>query len=70
MTPTNAIFNQLYIISEQIMDTYDYLPDAEARYPFCYVGNPDNIQPRNERLNRSGDRHGPLVWKTNGPEED
>lgn len=44
MTPTNAIFNQMYIISEQIMDTYDYLPDAETRYPFCYVGNPDNIQ--------------------------
>ena len=44
MTPTNAIFNQLYILSEQIMDTYDYLPDAEARYPFCFVDNPYNTQ--------------------------
>ena len=37
MTPSNACFRQLFYICQQIMDTYDYLPDAEAKYPFCFV---------------------------------
>lgn len=42
MTPTRAVFRQIFFQSKQIMDTYDYLPDAEAKYPFSYVSYGDN----------------------------
>lgn len=38
MTPTHAIFRQVFSICKSVMDTYDFLPDAQAKYPFCYVG--------------------------------
>lgn len=50
MTPSLAIFNQLYIISENIMDTYDYLPNADAKYPFCFIEKPSNQRIENNEL--------------------
>lgn len=38
MTPTHAIFRQVFSVCKLVMDTYDFLPDGQARYPFCYVG--------------------------------
>lgn len=45
MTPTHSIFRAIYGIAKTIGDTYDYLPDAQAKYPFIYIGelfNTDN----------------------------
>lgn len=45
MTPTHSIFRAIYGIANKIGDTYDYLPDAQAKYPFIYIGelfNTDN----------------------------
>ena len=50
MTPSRAVFRQLFKISNDLMDTYDYLPDAEAQYPFCFVENGRNIQTNNSDL--------------------
>lgn len=38
MTPTHSIFRQIFIIAQSIGDTYDYLPGAESKYPFIYIG--------------------------------
>lgn len=50
MTPTRAVFRQLYYESQQILDTYDYLPDANAKYPFCFVDYGTNSQQQNSDL--------------------
>lgn len=46
MTPSRAVFRQLFKISNDLMDTYDYLPDAEAKYPFCFVENGRDFEMR------------------------
>lgn len=42
MTPTHSIFRAIYGIADKIGDTYDYLPDAQAKYPFIYIGEQSN----------------------------
>lgn len=50
MTPAYSVFNQLFILSEEICDTYDYLPDADANYPFCYIEQPLHRRVENSDL--------------------
>lgn len=43
-TPRQAIFDKVYILSKEVTpSTYDYLPSAEAKYPFIHIssGNDD-----------------------------
>ena len=42
MTPTHSIFRAIYGIANKIGDTYDYLPNAQAKYPFIYIGEQSN----------------------------
>lgn len=42
MTPTHNIFRQIFATCSAIGDTYDYLPDAQAKYPFIYIGEQSN----------------------------
>src|SRR5574344_2691757 len=42
MTPTHNLFRQMYGIAKTIGDTYDYLPNAQAKYPFIYIGEQSN----------------------------
>lgn len=37
MTPNYECFLALGSICNRLMDTYDYLPDAHTKYPFCFV---------------------------------
>ena len=37
MTPSRACYRQVFHVAQQIIDTYNYLPDAQARYPFFFV---------------------------------
>ena len=50
MTPTRAVFRQLFKIANDLMDTYDYLPNAEAKYPFCFVEHGRNTKMQNSDL--------------------
>ncbi|KGR72901.1 DUF3168 domain-containing protein [Streptococcus phocae subsp. salmonis] len=51
MTPNNAVFRQFFkeclIINK---DTYDYIPDASAKYPFIYIGESSNSPNNNSEL--------------------
>ncbi|HEP1431133.1 DUF3168 domain-containing protein [Streptococcus pyogenes] len=51
MTPNNAVFRQFFkeclVITK---DTYDYIPDASAKYPFIYIGESSNIPNNNSEL--------------------
>lgn len=51
MTPNNAIFRQVFkeclVVTK---DTYDYLPDASAKYPFVYIGEYSNTPNNNSEL--------------------
>jgi hypothetical protein len=38
MTPNHDLFRKIFALSYLRVDTYDYLPDADAQYPFVYVG--------------------------------
>lgn len=38
MTPNHDLFRKIFAISDASVDTYDYLPNAEASYPFVYIG--------------------------------
>ncbi len=38
MTPNHDLFRKLFALSDLRVDTYDYLPDADAKYPFVYIG--------------------------------
>ena len=50
MTPSRAVFRQLFHEASKNMDTYDYLPDAEAKYPFCFVDYGTNDDQSNSDL--------------------
>lgn len=50
MTPTFATYNELFLIAQSLIDTYDYLPDADANYPFCFIERPSNEQSENSDL--------------------
>ncbi|HEP1482680.1 Uncharacterised protein [Streptococcus pyogenes] len=51
MTPNNAVFRQFFkeclVITK---DTYDYIPDASAKYPFIYIGESSNTPNNNSEL--------------------
>nr|DAK18438.1 MAG TPA: hypothetical protein [Caudoviricetes sp.] len=38
MTPNHDLFRKIFAIIDARVDTYDYLPDADASYPFVYIG--------------------------------
>lgn len=38
MTPNHDLFRKLFALSDLRVDTYDYLPNADAQYPFVYIG--------------------------------
>lgn len=38
MTPYTAVFRRLFATAQENIDTYDYLPDGSAEYPFAYIG--------------------------------
>ena len=38
MTPNHDLFRKLFALSNLRVDTYDYLPNADAQYPFAYIG--------------------------------
>lgn len=38
MTPNHDLFRKVFAISDARVDTYDYLPNADAQYPFVYIG--------------------------------
>lgn len=50
MTPTRTAFRELFILSKTIIDTYDYLPDASAKYPFCFIEKGRNDEAENSDL--------------------
>ena len=50
MTPSRAVFRQLFHETSKNMDTYDYLPDAETKYPFCFVEYGTNDDQSNSDL--------------------
>ena len=52
MTPTHSIFRQIFEIADKIGDAYDYLPGAEAGYPFIYIGELFNTD--NSRIDLNG----------------
>lgn len=51
MTPNHDLFRKIFAISDARVDTYDYLPDADAKYPFVYVGeNNGSDTPNNDLI--------------------
>ena len=51
MTPNHDLFRKIFAISDARVDTYDYLPDADASYPFVYVGeNNGSDTPNNDLI--------------------
>ena len=50
MTPSRAVFRQLFHETSKNMDTYDYLPDADTKYPFCFVDYGTNDDQSNSDL--------------------
>ncbi|WP_339236899.1 hypothetical protein [Oceanobacillus sp. FSL W7-1281] len=54
-TPDQSIYDAIYKISMQLgYDTFNYLPDGKAPYPFVYVGETFNTS-RRTKFNRFGD---------------
>lgn len=41
MTPIFDTYREIFGVAEKIVDTYDYLPEAGTKYPFCFI---DEIQ--------------------------
>lgn len=51
MTPNHDLFRKIFAISDARVDTYDYLPEADAKYPFVYIGeNNGSDTPNNDLL--------------------
>lgn len=51
MTPNHDLFRKIFAVSDARVDTYDYLPNADASYPFVYVGeNNGSDTPNNDLL--------------------
>lgn len=50
MTPSNAIFRSVYAMATTHGDTYDYLPEANAKYPFIFIGEAFNTDNSNSDL--------------------
>jgi hypothetical protein len=51
VTPNHDLFRNLFSLCNVRVDTYDYLPDAETKYPFVYLGeNNGSDIPNNDVL--------------------
>lgn len=51
MTPNHDLFRKIFAISDARVDTYDYLPNADAKYPFVYIGeNNGSDTPNNDLI--------------------
>ncbi|MGV3161966.1 hypothetical protein ACEF17_07300 [Streptococcus hyovaginalis] len=50
MTPNHALFRRLFGLSAVRLDTYDYVPDAQAKYPFVYIGEQGATEASNNDL--------------------
>lgn len=51
MTPNHDLFRKIFAISDARVDTYDYLPNADAKYPFVYIGeNNGSDLPNNDLI--------------------
>ena len=51
MTPNHDLFRKIFAISDARVDTYDYLPEADTKYPFVYIGeNNGSDTPNNDLL--------------------
>lgn len=50
MTPSRAVYRQIYFLTQKEMDTYGRLPGAETEYPFCFVQQGNNIDESNSDL--------------------
>lgn len=51
MTPNHDVFRNLFSICSVRVDTYDYLPDAETKYPFVFLGESNGSDiPNNDVL--------------------
>lgn len=37
MTPNYAIYRRSYLSCQEVARTFDYLPDADEKYPFIYI---------------------------------
>ncbi|MFU2205247.1 hypothetical protein [Streptococcus pluranimalium] len=50
MTPNHALFRRLFSLSAIRVDTYDYVPDAQTKYPFAYIGEQNATEASNNDL--------------------
>ena len=51
MTPNHDLFRKIFAISDERVDTYDYLPGADTKYPFVYIGeNNGSDSPNNDLI--------------------
>ncbi|HEQ2205920.1 TPA: hypothetical protein ACP0MQ_000024 [Streptococcus pyogenes] len=51
MTPNNAFFRQIFKECLAVTkNTYDYLPNANAKYPFAYIGESSNTPSNNSEM--------------------
>ena len=51
MTPNHDLFRKIFAISDARVDTYDYLPNSDASYPFVYIGeNNGSDTPNNDLI--------------------
>ena len=50
MTPNHDLFRKLFALADLRVDTYDYLPNADAQYPFVYVGENNGSGTPNNNL--------------------
>lgn len=51
MTPNHDLFRKIFAISDARVDTYDYLPAADTKYPFAYIGeNNGSDTPNNDLI--------------------
>lgn len=50
MTPSNAVFRKLYMVCMNHGDTYDYVPNSQAKYPFIWIDSETQDEGGNKDL--------------------
>lgn len=50
MTPTDAVFREIFEICKGVGPTFDYLPDSNQQLPFVFVGESMNSVQQNSDL--------------------
>ncbi|AUG50488.1 TPA: hypothetical protein VB744_001426 [Streptococcus pyogenes] len=51
MTPNTAVFRQIFKECLRVTkNTYDYLPNANTKYPFVYIGESSNTPNNNSEM--------------------